>query len=136
VKLQPRPPPPQVEDPELRAALKARPEPAGSPILTRPSVWVAAAGAVALAVGAGVGSSVSSFQKRAVDANGDGVLDVTRAELAGAQRNALIANVLMGVGAAAVGAGAIWFFVEPAPPASPVGSASSGGLVLGAGGVF
>ena len=71
-------------------------------------MYVAAAGAVALGIASAFGASASGIQGRAVDANQDGILDITRAEAMSAQRNATTANVLFAAGGAAAIGGGAW----------------------------
>ncbi len=102
----------------------------------RPGFYVALGGMVALAAGAGLGASAQATAGRFVDANQDGILDVTRAEAMTAQRNALLANVLMGVGGAAIAGGAAWMFIGPAPQPSVASAGGGMGLTVMAGGTF
>ncbi len=82
---------------------RAPPPPA---ILTRPGLYVAAIGVVALGIASGLGASVAAAQAGAVDADGNGVIDLTRAQMVSARNNASAANVLfMAGGLAAVGGG-------------------------------
>ena len=119
------------------------------PIYARPSVYVIGAGVVACAVGVGLGLSARGVEGRAVDKNGDGIVEVTRAEAQSAKSKALMANVLVGAGAAAVAGGTVWFFLTPskapAPkkkedgaPANATGTTegSGGGWMVGVGGTF
>lgn len=82
--------------------------PPGPALWSRPGSWVALAGVAALGVGIGFGSSANGVSGRMVDANHDGALDVTRAEFQTAQRDALLANVLGGAGAALIVGGTVW----------------------------
>jgi hypothetical protein len=95
------------------------PVPTGPPIYQRPGAYVALAGAIAVAVGLGFGAAAKSTERAAVDANGDGIIDVTRAQLKGAQGQATIANVLVGVGAAALAGGVVWVIVTPTVAVAP-----------------
>jgi hypothetical protein len=107
VSLAPIPPPPlpaveQIVDREFDA--RPRP-PEVTPVWERPAFFVAVAGAAVLGAGLVVGQSARVVQAQAIDADGDGVLDVTRAEMLGAQRRATVANVLGTVGALALAGG-------------------------------
>ena len=107
---------------------KKAPGPMLSGIWTRPGLYVAAAGLVAAGVGLAFGASAMGIQARATDANGDGILDITRAEALSARNSALAADLLVGAGAAMAVGGGIWFFITPQP-------AQKGGIV-GARGSF
>lgn len=139
---------------EVALALTARPKNAappavtetpatGSPLYKRPGLYVALAGALALGVGAMLGANAKGVERRAVDADGDGILEVTRAEAMNAKSSALLANVLMASGGAAVAGGVVWMFVAPGtkaaatvdgPVVEPEGA--GGGFTVGVGGVF
>ncbi len=136
----PAKPLPTPVDADLQAALRADARRAGSGSLAgRPSVWLAGAGAAALLAGVGFGAMGGSFERRAWDSNGDGVIDITRAEAVAARRYGKIANILFAVGGVAFGSGAIWFLVEPGAPSPQAGAAPSlreASLTLAAGGTF
>lgn len=100
----------------------------GDPVtkyLSHPGTYVGAAGAVALLVGAGVGATAAGISGRAMDANGDGVLDITRNDAIAARNQALIANVLFAAGAVGLAGGGAWLFVAP-PKGGGVGVAAGG----------
>lgn len=82
---------------------------------TRPGLYIALAGAIAAGVGIGFGQAAQGVKTR-LDAGGDPV-GVTRAEAKSAPTNALLANVLVGVGAAAVAGGVTWIILTPTAPA-------------------
>jgi PEGA domain len=82
------------------------------PLMRRPGLYTAVGGAVALAVGLALGGWAMAVSSQIRDANGDGVIDVTRADALGAQRNAMLANVVGGVGAVGVGAGLGWMLLD------------------------
>lgn len=88
--------------------------PAGKPLWKRPGLYVAAGGAAVAGLGLVLGSAAKGIEARAIDTNSDGVLDVTRAEASAARTWALLANVLVGVGAASLGGGVVWALL-PAP---------------------
>ncbi|MFL5319467.1 MAG: hypothetical protein ACJ790_07400 [Myxococcaceae bacterium] len=113
-----------------------------TPIYTRPGLYVAVAGAVAIGVGAVFGSQAKSIEHRATK-DDNGIYNITRTEMQTAKSNALLANILMGVGGAAVAGGTIWMFVAPGTakaepvrngPEEPEGA--GGGFTIGAGGTF
>ncbi|HEU4758984.1 MAG TPA: hypothetical protein VFT91_03280 [Dehalococcoidia bacterium] len=95
--------------------------------LKHPGTYVGAAGAVAILVGAGMGATAVATGGRAVDANRDGVLDITRSDALAARSQAVIANVLFAAGALGLAGGGAWIFVSP-----PKG----GGVAVSAGGRF
>ncbi len=105
-----------VMDPSLQAERERRqklPEPRKQKSAwQRPGLWTALAGAAAVGVGIGFGLSAQNVKRRAVDANGDGVLEVTRREVQGARRDAQVANIAGGVGLAALAGGGVWFFFD------------------------
>jgi hypothetical protein len=114
-----------------------------TPVGQRPGAYIAVAGVACVVVGLVLGSQAKSIEGKAVDANMDGRLDITRAQAKSAQGDALAANVLVGVGAAAIAGGAIWFFAVPGKvkhieePAGDTGSAGAGfGVTMGVGGRF
>ncbi len=113
-----------------------------TPPLKRPGVYLAVAGAVAVVVGVVLGQNAKAIEAKAVDANQDGRLDITRSQAKSAQTDALLANVLVGAGGAAIAGGAIWFFVAPGKvrhveePTDVSGGSSGTGVMLGVGGRF
>jgi hypothetical protein len=92
------------------------------PILRHPGLYAGAAGVLAAGVGLILGATARGVQARATDPDGDGVLNITRAELLGAQQRASMGNVLL-LGGAAVAAGSgLWILLAPVKS----GSGSSG----------
>jgi hypothetical protein len=111
---------------------KASKKPAGPSIpldayLKHPGTYVGAGGAVAILIGAGLGAGAMATKGRAVDANHDGVVDITRNDALAARSQAVIANVLFAAGALGLAGGGAWIFVSP-----PKG----GGVAVSAGGTF
>jgi len=100
----------------------------GPPIYKRPGLYVAAAGVVIAGVGALLGSMAKGTEARARDANGDGVVDITRTEAKAAQGQAMTANVLMAAGGAAAAGGVVWIFVTPPESAAAVEPTEGGGF--------
>lgn len=124
------------EDPDMAPGVRASAG-GGPAIWSRPGFYVALGGLAVVAAGAGMGAMAQSVGARAVDANGDGVLDITRGEALAAERNALLGNILMGVGGAAIAGGAAWMFIAPSPrPASAAVGSGGMGLTVVAGGTF
>ena len=73
-----------------------------------------------LSVGLAFGRAANDVKSRLRDADGDGLMDVTRAEALAAQRNAVLANVFGTIGAVGMGAGLGWMvFVDSKPAAAP-----------------
>lgn len=128
---------PDYVDPDLEAATGGTKR-SGPALTFRPGWVVALGGVVVAAVGVGFGASAQAVASRATDANGDGVLDVTRQEMLAAQGNATLANVLVGTGGAMVVGGGLWFLLAPAPraPAVALGGGGGVGLQAVAGGTF
>ncbi len=112
------------------------------PLYNRPGLYVALAGVAAAGVGLAFGAMAQGTASKAAQPDADGVVPVTRAQARAAQTNALLANVLVGSGAALVAGGGVWMFlvpttsrttaVETAPPAEGGGF----GVMIGAGGTF
>jgi hypothetical protein len=107
---------------EIRLAAKPvavvqKPQSRGVPIFQRPGLYLALAGAIAAGVGFGLGASSQAVQQR-IDQGGVPV-QVTRAEAQGAATSAVLANVLVGVGGAALVGGVTWIILTPTPPPDP-----------------
>lgn len=97
---------------------------ASGPFWKRPGTYVAAAGVAAIIAGIAFGQYAKGVEARAVDKNGDGWLDIGRREAIYARDSATTANVLVGVGSAAVVGGGVWLFLAPkakAGTSAPVG---------------
>jgi hypothetical protein len=122
---------PGPEDAAMAAASTSKkPSGPGLPLdayLKHPGTYVGAGGAVVLLIGAGMGATAMATRGRAIDANGDGVLDITRNDALAAQSQAVIANVLFAAGALGLAGGGAWIFIQP-----PKG----GGVAVSAGGTF
>lgn len=89
------------------------------PVFARPGLYLAIAGAAAAAVGVALGVSTQGVQQR-IDAGGRPVA-VTRTEAMNAATNAVLANVLVGGGAALVAGGITWVALTPSRDVAPVG---------------
>jgi hypothetical protein len=101
-------------------------EPKGG-IFTKPGLYIAVAGAAAIAIGVAYGQSAQGVKTK-LEAGGDPVA-LTRAEAKAAPTSALLANILVGAGAAAVAGGVTWIILTPsdAPPApAPVPKTGTG----------
>jgi len=94
--------------------------------------WVALGiGAAAGGAGAYLGITEKGIANKAVDANHDGVLDITRADAINGHRDAVMANVCFGAAGVAVLAGAILWLADDGgkpDPAKSVKAASNGVL--------
>ena len=107
---------------KLRAKPLARVETKTSesvPVFARPGLYLAIAGIAAAAVGVVLGVSTQGVQQR-IDAGGRPV-QVTRTEAMGAATNAVLANVLVGGGAALAAGGITWVALTPSRVSTPVG---------------
>lgn len=118
---------------------EAKPEPARGPsVFARPGLYVAVAGAIAAGVGVALGQASAGVSAR-LKAGGDPVA-VTRTEAKTAATQAVLANVLVGVGGAAVVGGVVWVIVTPAVGPSKnslePSESSIGGAVIEFGGRF
>lgn len=93
-------------------------------VFSKPGLYVALAGAVAAGVGIALGQSAQSVKTR-VAAGGDPVA-VTRADAKAAPTNAILADILVGVGGAAVAGGVTWIIVTLPPPPAPAPKTGTG----------
>jgi hypothetical protein len=106
--------------------------PSAPTILTRPALYTAVVGALALGAGVVVGMQAKKVADRAPDADGNGIADISRKERIDAQHQANLSTALMAGGAGVVGASVVWLAIIPttseAPKATPsvVPGASSG----------
>lgn len=98
----------------------------GSSVFSRPALYTTVLGLAA--VGAGVAMGMG-LQGKVQDANGDGVMDVTRAEYLAARQQSMLSTALMAGGGAVAGGSLLWLLVVPAraePVSSSVAPVSSG----------
>ena len=86
-------------------------------IFTKPGLYMAVLGAAAVGVGIAFGQSAQGVKTR-LAAGGDPVA-VTRADAKNAPTNALMANILVGAGAALVAGGVTWVILTPTPGGAP-----------------
>jgi hypothetical protein len=123
--------------PTEELVIKAKPAVQRS-LFERPGTYMALAGVVAAAVGIGFGATAKQTENSATDPGGVGILQITRQQMLGARREALIANILMGTGAALFAGGAVWVMVDPGVPVSGPREpeAEPGGFQVRAGGTF
>lgn len=82
-------------------------------VFARPGLYLAVLGAAAVGVGIAFGQSAQGVKTR-LEAGGDPVA-VTRADAKAAPTSAMLANVLVGAGAAAVAGGVTWIILTPSP---------------------
>jgi hypothetical protein len=109
----------------------------GRPLHQRPGLYVAIAGAAAVGVGLAFGQMATNVQNK-VNAGGDPV-DVTRAAAKAAPTHALLANILVGAGAAMIAGGTVWMILTPASSTMPsvdpsVEQSTATGAMFGLGG--
>lgn len=119
--------PPQ--DEALKVAAKKKSGPSKPSIFKRPALYTAVVGLAAVGVGVAMGLQAKSVNDRARDANGDGVLDVTRREVQDAQSKASLATILMAGGGVVAGGSLVWLAVVPtqsAPKPSVTGASGKG----------
>lgn len=117
----------------VEVAEVAVPKPESRPVYQRPGFYVALAGAALVGAGAWFGMKVSDMESRALAGRQGTVYGVTRGEMLAAQQDALFANVLGGVGGAALAGGTVWMLVAPGTVDS---AGAGGGVTVGVGGSF
>ncbi len=116
----------------------------GNPVYRRPGLYLAAAGLIAMAVGFGFGAAAGGIERQSTHINGDGTVNITRAQAMSARTDALLANILITVGAVALAGGVVWAFVlpmigpkkpvaTPPPPGPNEGEGSGFGFTAGVG---
>ena len=115
----------------IRPVVEVKPVDDSNAVYRRPGTYLAAAGLIAMCVGFGMGAMASSIEGNAIDRNHDGIVDITRAQAKSAPTYALLASVLIPVGAALLGVGGVWAFVLPVffrkpTPAAPALTPSEG----------
>jgi hypothetical protein len=97
----------------------------------RPALYTAVLGLVAVGAGAVIGQGAKSTASRAVDADGNGIADITRKERLDAQRQANLGTALVAGGAAVAGASVVWLVLvptrEPAQGSTTVAPNGGGG---------
>lgn len=93
-------------------------EPKGG-IFTKPGLYLAIVGAAAVATGIGLGQAAQGVKTKLE--SGTEIVPVTRAEAKNAPTNAILANVLVAAGGAALVGGVTWIILTPsgAPPPAP-----------------
>ena len=98
-------------------------------IFGRPALYTALLGLVAAGAGVAIGQGAKSTASRAVDADSNGIADITRKERLDAQRQANLSTALVVGGAAAAGASVAWLALVPtrAPAAQGGTTVAPGG---------
>lgn len=136
VELNPKPAAPaeQVSDSDLNISERRRSSSGAGGLFSKPGTYIAAAGVAAIVVGAVVGFQAKSIQDRAIDGDGDGILDVTLRDTQRAESRAQLANILFAGGAVAAAGGVTWVLLSPSP--APASSGGGVGVTLSAGGQF
>lgn len=101
-------------------------EPKTGGIFTRPGLYIAIVGAAAIGAGIAFGQTAQLVKNR-IDAGGE-IVGVTRADAKNAPTNAMLANVLVGAGAALFAGGVTWVILTPTPaaPAAPAPRTGTG----------
>lgn len=105
---------------------KKKSGPSGPSVFSRPALYTTVLGLAA--VGAGVAMGMG-LQGRVQDANGDGVMDLSRTEYMAARQQSMISTALMAGGGAVAGGSLLWLLIVPArsePVSSSVAPVSSG----------
>jgi hypothetical protein len=120
---------------------KQREGPSGPTLFSRPAVYTAVVGLLAVGAGVLVGQQAKKVGTRAVDADGNGIADITRRERLDAASQANLSTALVAGGAAVAGGSLVWLMLVPqtesskaAPsvaPATTGGSTTSLHLFLG-----
>ncbi|PTL81699.1 PEGA domain-containing protein [Vitiosangium sp. GDMCC 1.1324] len=123
---------------------KSRRNSSGGPsIFSRPALYTAVVGLAALGAGVALGMGL---QGKAQDANGDGVLDISRKEYLAARQQSAISTALMAGGGALAGGSVLWLLLVPqrtapvsssvAPVSNAAGTSGTTALHLVIGGSF
>ncbi|MBI3183104.1 MAG: PEGA domain-containing protein [Myxococcales bacterium] len=118
-----RPPPPPPRPKPAIAEPAIPPGPLLPPSFTRPGVFVALGGGVLAGVGIAFGQRAVAAERQAADVDGDQILNITRQQALAARRDAAAANLLVGLGLAAISGGVAWLLLVP----QNEGSAPGGG---------
>jgi hypothetical protein len=106
-------------------ATKPRNEgPSALTVFGRPALYTAVVGVLAIGAGVMVGQQAKTIANRAVDADGNGIADITRSERLDGRDKANLSTALVAGGAAVAGGSALWLILmptrsEPARAAAP-----------------
>lgn len=118
---------PAPEGPPADAVAVKKSRSSGGPsVFSRPAFYTTVLGLAA--VGAGVAMGLG-LQGKVQDANGDGVMDVSRTEYLAARQQSMVSTALMAGGGAVAGGSLLWLLVVPArsePVSSSVAPVSGG----------
>jgi hypothetical protein len=123
------------------AVTKAPMGPQGTSFFARPGLYIALAGAIAAGVGVAFGQSAAAVNRTLATG---GVVALTRSQAKAGVTQALLANILVSVGAAAMVGGVTWVILTPSfggasgdkPKVEPTESTNVNGFVLEFGGRF
>jgi len=105
-------------------------------VFKHPGLYAVAGGVAVAAIGAVFGAQARSSQSRFVDADGNGRLDLTRAQALAAQQRATLANVFLAAGLTAVAGGGAWLYFAPVQAPSSALVYPTMGMQGGVGGTF
>lgn len=108
------------------ASAKRSSGPSGPSLFTRPALYTAIVGAVLVGVGVAMGSGLKG---KVVDANGDGIQDITRSQYLALRQQAMLATGLMAGGGALAAGSVVWLAVVPqrsGPSSTSVAPVSNG----------
>jgi hypothetical protein len=110
-------------------AAKKRESPSGPTVFSRPALYTAVVGVLAIGAGVMVGMQAKKIANRAPDADGNGIADITRGERIDGQKQANLSTALLAGGAAVAGGSALWLIVMPtrSEPAKAAPSVVPGG---------
>ncbi|MFL5346293.1 MAG: PEGA domain-containing protein [Hyalangium sp.] len=115
-------------------ATKKQEKPSAPTVFSRPALYTAVVGVLAMGAGVMVGMQAKKVANRAPDADGNGIADITRKERIDAQNQANLATALTAGGAAVAGGSVLWLVLMPtrseapksvAPVVAPGGASSA-----------
>ncbi|QRK12480.1 PEGA domain-containing protein [Archangium violaceum] len=126
VRLEFNGPAPEGPPEDVVVAKKSRKSSSGPSLFSRPAFYTTVLGLAAVGAGVALGMGL---QGKAQDANGDGVIDISRKEYLAARQQSTISTALMAGGGAVAGGSLLWLLIVPqrsAPASSTVAPVSSG----------
>jgi hypothetical protein len=116
---------------DVVAETRRKADSSGPTVFGRPALYTAVVGILAVGAGVIMGQGAQKVATRAVDADGNGIVDITRGERLNAQRQANLSTALVVGGSAVAGASLVWLVIVPtrseAPRAATPGAPGSGG---------
>ncbi|WNG33507.1 PEGA domain-containing protein [Archangium violaceum] len=111
----------------VASAKKSRRKSSSGPsIFSRPALYTTVLGLAAAGAGVALGMGL---QGKAQDANGDGVMDISRKDYLAARQQSMLSTALMAGGGAVAGGSLLWLLIVPqrsTPASSTVAPVSSG----------